>query len=102
MKKVFVALANKEYIPYSKSLFYNVKDKWDGDFVLIVPEEDRGTFDEKEFTDRGIEIFYGKTLFSVFEQFQVDVYVFLSFSLFVPFLYFFYHLLSVFLRFFPF
>ena len=36
MKKVFVALANKEYIPYSKSLFYNVKDKWDGDFLLII------------------------------------------------------------------
>ena len=62
MKKVFVALANKEYIPYSKSLFYNVKDKWDGDFVLIVPEEDRGTFDEKEFTDKGVEIFFGKKL----------------------------------------
>ena len=62
MKKVFVALANKEYIPYSKSLFYNVKDKWDGDFVLIVPEEDRCTFDEKEFTDKGVEIFFGKKL----------------------------------------
>ena len=62
MKKVFVALANKEYIPYSKSLFYNVKDKWDGDFVLIVPESDKGEFDEKEFTDKGVEIFFGKKL----------------------------------------
>ena len=51
MKKVFVALANKEYIPYSKSLFYNVKDKWDGDFLLIIPEEDKDSYDFTEFTD---------------------------------------------------
>ena len=30
--------------------------------MLIVPEEDRDTFNEKEFTDKGVEIFYGKTL----------------------------------------
>jgi lipopolysaccharide biosynthesis glycosyltransferase len=64
MKRVFVALANKKFIEYSKSLFHSAKvdGKWDGDFVLIVPEEDRDTFDEKEFTDRGVEIFFGKTL----------------------------------------
>ena len=64
LKKVFVALADKKFIEHSKSLFYSAKvhGKWDGDFVLIVPEEDRDTFNEKEFTDRGIEIFFGKTL----------------------------------------
>jgi lipopolysaccharide biosynthesis glycosyltransferase len=64
MKRVFVALANKKFIEYSKSLFHSAKvdGKWDGDFVLIVPEEDRDTFNEKEFTDRGVEIFFGKTL----------------------------------------
>ena len=62
--KVFVALANNKFIEHSKSLFHSAKidGKWDGDFVLIVPEEDRGTFDEKEFTDKGIEIFFGKNL----------------------------------------
>ena len=62
--KVFVALANKKFIEHSKSLIYSAKvdGKWDGDFVLIVPEEDRDTFNEKEFTDRGVEIFFGKTL----------------------------------------
>ena len=62
--KVFVALANKKFIEHSKSLFYSAKvdGKWDGDFVLIVPEEDRDTFNEKEFTDKGINIFFGKTL----------------------------------------
>ena len=62
LKKVFVALADKKFIEHSKSLFYSAKvhGKWDGDFVLIVPEEDRDTFNEKEFTDRGIEIFFGK------------------------------------------
>ena len=64
MKKVFVALANKKFIEYSKSLFHSarVDGKWDGDFVLIVPKEDKGKFDEKEFTDNGIKIFFGKTL----------------------------------------
>ena len=64
MKKVFVALANNQFIEHSKSLFHSAKKdgEWDGDFVLIVPEEDRGTFDEKEFTDKGVEIFFGKKL----------------------------------------
>ena len=62
--KVFVALANKKFIEHSKSLFHSAKvdGKWDGDFVLSVPEEDRDTFNEIEFTDKGVEIFYGKTL----------------------------------------
>ena len=49
-KKVLVTLANYDYMEYSKSLFASAKlsGKWDGDFVLIVPEEDKGTFDEKE------------------------------------------------------
>ena len=67
MKKVFVALANKKFIEHTKSLFYSAKvdGKWDGDFVLIVPEEDRGTFDEKLFEDNdtlSVTIFYGKKL----------------------------------------
>ena len=64
MKKVFVALADKKFIEHTKSLFHSAKvdGEWDGDFVLIVPEEDRGTFDEKEFTDKGVEIFFGKNL----------------------------------------
>jgi len=64
MKKVFVALANKKFIEHSKSLFHSAKidGKWEGDFVLIVPESDKGEFDEKEFTDKGVEIFFGKTL----------------------------------------
>jgi len=64
MKKVFVALANKKFIEHSKSLIYSAKEdgKWESDFVLIVPESDRGEFDEKEFTDKGVEIFFGKTL----------------------------------------
>jgi hypothetical protein len=36
--------------------------KWDGDFVLIMPESDKGEFDEKEFTDKGVKFFYGETL----------------------------------------
>ena len=64
MKKVFVALADKKFIEHSKSLIYSAKvdGKWEGDFVLIVPESDKGEFDEKEFTDKGVEIFFGKTL----------------------------------------
>ena len=63
-KKVLVTLANYDYIEYSKSLFVSAKlsGKWDGDFVLIVPEEDEGTFDEKEFIDNGIQIYYGDLL----------------------------------------
>ena len=62
--KVFVALANKKFIEHSKSLFHSAKvdGKWNDDFVLIVPEEDRDTFNEKEFTDKGVNIFFGKTL----------------------------------------
>ena len=47
-KKVLVTLANYDYMEYSKSLFASAKlsGKWDGDFVLIVPEEDKGTFDD--------------------------------------------------------
>ena len=53
MKKVFVALADKNFIEHTKSLFYSAKvdGRWDGDFVLLVPEQDRGTFDEKLFED---------------------------------------------------
>ena len=46
--KVLVALADKKFIEYSKSLFYSAKvdGLWDGDFVIIVPEGDKGKFDE--------------------------------------------------------
>lgn len=62
--KVFVSLADKKFIEYSKSLFYSAKvdGEWDDDFVLIVPEKDRDEFDETKFVDKGVKIFYGKTL----------------------------------------
>ena len=62
--KVFVALADKKFLEHYKSLFFSAITigKWDGDFVLIVPESDEGTFDEKEFTDKGVKFFYGETL----------------------------------------
>ena len=64
MKKVFVALANNDYVKYSKSLFHSAKvdGKWDGDFVLIIPEEDKDTSKVTELTKLGVEIFYGKSL----------------------------------------
>ena len=64
MKKVFVALADAKYVDKSKHLFYSarVDGKWDGDYVLIVPEQDKGKFDEEEFKSRNIEIFYGPKL----------------------------------------
>ena len=62
--KVFVALADKKFLEHYKSLFFSAITigKWDGDFVLIVQESDEGTFDEKEFTDKGVKFFYGETL----------------------------------------
>jgi lipopolysaccharide biosynthesis glycosyltransferase len=64
MKKVFVALADRNFISHAKSLFYSAKvdGEWDGDFVLIVPEEDRDTIYSHQWIDRGVEIFYAKTL----------------------------------------
>jgi len=60
MKKVFVALADRKFIPYSKSLFYSarVDGEWDGDFVLIVPEKDKDSYDFSEFYNRGINVFF--------------------------------------------
>jgi len=62
--KVLVALANKKFLEHYKSMFFSAitVGKWDGDFVLIVPESDKGEFDEKEFTDKGVKFFYGETL----------------------------------------
>ena len=64
MKNVFVALADKNYLQHYKSLLFGAitVGKWDGDFVLIMPESDKGEFDEKEFTDKGVKFFYGETL----------------------------------------
>ena len=64
MKKVFVALANNDYVKYSKILFHSAKvdGKWDGDFVLIIPEEDKETSKVTELTKLGVKIFYGKSL----------------------------------------
>jgi|ETNmetMinimDraft_2_1059921.scaffolds.fasta_scaffold01168_7 hypothetical protein len=64
MKKVFVALANSKYVDYSKALFASAKlyGKWDGDFVLIIPEEDRDSSDVSILEKRGIKIYYGRTL----------------------------------------
>jgi len=63
-KKVLVTISNYDYIEYSKSLFASAKidGKWDGDFVLIIPKSDKGKFDEKEFIDNGIQIYYGDLL----------------------------------------
>ena len=51
MKKVFVVLSDKNYLEHFKSLYYSAIKigKWDGDFVVIVPESDKGEFDEKDF-----------------------------------------------------
>ena len=42
MKNVFVALADKNYLQHYKSLLFGAitVGKWDGDFVLIMPEND--------------------------------------------------------------
>ena len=60
--KVFVALADKNFLEHFKSLYYSAIKigKWDGDFVVIVPESDKGEFDEKDF--KGVKFFYGDTL----------------------------------------
>ena len=62
MKKVFVALTDKNFLEHFKSLYYSAIKigKWDGDFVVIVPESDKGEFDEKDF--KGVKFFYGDTL----------------------------------------
>ena len=58
MKKVFVVLSDKNYLEHFKSLYYSAITigKWDGDFVVIVPESDKGEFDENEF--KGVKFFY--------------------------------------------
>ena len=60
--KVFVALTDKNFLEHFKSLYYSAITigKWDGDFVVIVPESDKGEFDEEEF--KGVKFFYGETL----------------------------------------
>ena len=62
MKKVFVVLSDKNYLEHFKSLYYSAITigKWDGDFVVIVPESDKGEFDENEF--KGVKFFYGESL----------------------------------------
>jgi len=64
MNKVLVTIANYDYLEYSKSLFTSAKlnGKWDGDFVLIVPEEEKDKIDEKVFNEKGIFIYYVKSL----------------------------------------
>ncbi len=60
--KVFVALADKNFLKHFKSLYYSALTigKWDGDFVVIMPESDKGEFDESEY--KGVKFFYGETL----------------------------------------
>ena len=57
MKKVFVALTDKNFLEHFKSLYYSAIKigKWDGDFVVIVPESDKGEFDEKDF--KGVKFY---------------------------------------------
>ena len=62
MKKVFVVLSDKNYLEHFKSLYYSAITigKWDGDFVVIVPESDKEEINEDEF--KGVKFFYGETL----------------------------------------
>ncbi len=63
-KKVLVTISNYDYIEYSKSLFASAKidGEWDGDFVLIVPEEDKDKIDKTTFNKKGINVYFAKTL----------------------------------------
>jgi hypothetical protein len=60
--KVFVVLTDKNFLEHFKSLYYSAITigKWDGDFVVIVPESDKDEIDEEKF--KGVKFFYGKTL----------------------------------------
>ena len=60
--KVFVALTDKNFLEHFKSLYYSAITigKWDGDFVVIVPESDKEEINEDEF--KGVKFFYGETL----------------------------------------
>ena len=64
MKKVFVAVADHRYINYAQALFASAKlnGEWDGDFVLIVPEKEKELSEVSILEEKGIEIYYGKTL----------------------------------------
>ena len=63
MKKVIVGLSDKNYIQHFTSLVKSarIKGEWDGDFVLIMREEDRDV-DVSFYEKLGVNIFYGKTL----------------------------------------
>ena len=60
MKKVLVTLANKDYINHAKSLFTNVREEgeWDGDLVLMVPEEDKEFVDVDLFNYNDVQILF--------------------------------------------
>jgi len=60
MKKVLVTLANKDYTNHAKSLFTNVREEgeWDGDLVLMVPEEDKEFVDVDLFNYNDVQIFF--------------------------------------------
>jgi len=61
MKKVFVQVADKNYLEHAKALFINaVKDgKWDGSFCLIVNDVEDSEL--QDFKDYGVEIIHRKS-----------------------------------------
>jgi lipopolysaccharide biosynthesis glycosyltransferase len=63
LKKVIVGLSDKNYIKHFTSLVKSarIKGKWDGDFVLIMMENDRDV-DVSQYKKLGVNIFYGKSL----------------------------------------
>jgi len=60
MKKVLVTLANKDYINHAKSLFVNVREEgeWNGDLVLMVPEEDKEFVDVDLFNYNDVQVLF--------------------------------------------
>ncbi len=62
--KVFVTVSDINYIDYTKALFASAKmdGEWDGDFVVVFPEEEKELYDFKELKDRGVKIYFVKNL----------------------------------------
>ena len=60
MKKVLVTLANKDYINHAKSIFVNVREEgeWNGDLVLMVPEDDKEFVDVDLFNYNDVQVLF--------------------------------------------
>ncbi len=63
MEKVLVGVSDSNYLEHFLPLVRSARDngKWDGDFVLIMREEDNH-IDTTELEKEGIRIYYGKKL----------------------------------------